>query len=44
MRPRAAVRVLGAKVGLLSGPDPQQVTITGTTSDGDPAEFELTLP
>lgn len=34
----------GAKVGVLGGPDPQEVVVTGTTSGGEPAEFKLTVP
>ena len=34
----------GASAGVLGGPDPQEVIVTGTTSRGEPAEFRLTVP
>lgn len=34
----------GAHVGVLGGPDPQVVVVTGTTPTGEQAEFKLTVP
>ena len=34
----------GAKLGILGGPDAQEVVVAGTTSGGEPAEFTLTVP
>lgn len=34
----------GAMFGVLGGPDPQELVVTGTTSGGEPAEFKLTVP
>lgn len=34
----------GQKLGILGGPDAQEVVVTGTTSGGEPAEFTLTVP
>lgn len=38
------VQQQGSTVGILGGPDSQQVVINGTTSGGSPAAFELTVP
>lgn len=34
----------GPKLGILGGPDAQEMVVTGTTSRGEPAEFRLTVP
>ena len=34
----------GAGAGVLGGPDPQEVVVTGTTSGGEPVESALTVP
>lgn len=34
----------GARLGILGGPDAQEVVVSGTTSGGEAAEFTLTVP